>query len=450
MVELNYMNKKLIWRFIAIFLLFSLSISLLIFNIFAWLNFFKNPEEITSFLSTLVLNIFVFTTWFTISYILKRRIKVLGIATILSFLLFFVASFSQVFYCQKKFPSSSICLEPIKTEEFTSTPTTEPKATPAVNYINKNLGFEFEYSDFLVIKEEDDSVSFAIHNWIKQWEHYEHRYNLTVSTNPEDFVNYESYKLCSEITDLSLCSEKCIDTWSQEEDVMEITIGEGIKARSFYLYSCEEIYHIVQVYNPQIELKMFLSTGFISEDRVEEIFSQILSTFNLILPESQFNKITHIAPENLSFDSFELLYPSLWELKIGDVTINEDNFIDKEKNLFLYLFKDNSLMKINSSAFGRGGCLFPGEPDKDFFGRFGEYKDIRVDEEGIWRRAESLNEKNAEDQVYTIYVICHRKIGRDYFDSSTPVGGIKYKIYPGEEELIDKFDQIVKDIKILQ
>ena len=185
--------------------------------------------------------------------------------------------------------SQKVDLGEDRTEEITVT--TESSSAPSLpslpepdrNYINERLGFEFDHGGFKVIKEEENVVLFGLNNLVKSFHSEENYYELKISISPKDFADFESYKLCSEFTDLGIDEwpPDCIDPgklWGQEEDIMEIILGKDIKAKSFYLnLGLDNQYHIVQIYNPQIELKMHVAGG-----RLDERFYQILSTFKII------------------------------------------------------------------------------------------------------------------------------------------------------------------------
>lgn len=187
-----------------------------------------------------------------------------------------------------------------------------------------------------------------------------------------------------------------------------------------------------------------------------QVANQILSTFKFSddpsFTQLSTKTVTNITPKDLAFESFKLTFPSSLGLKVNDTIINENNYVNETGSIFMILSKENSSLEIASAAFGGGACLFPGEEEGDWpFGRYGEFEDIRVDKNGIWRRSKSLNQQRPENEMYSIYTICHKKdSNQNYFNAFTPAGGIVYKIYEGEEDLIAEYDQIVKDIKILQ
>lgn len=66
----------------------------------------------------------------------------------------------------------------------------------------------------------------------------------------------------------------------------------------------------------------------------------------------------------------------------------------------------------------------------------------------IWRRSLSLG-KPYPGENRAIYTVCTNTDEVSTFASLTPVGGISYRIQPGEENLIEEFDEIVRNIKVI-
>lgn len=158
---------------------------------------------------------------------------------------------------------------------------------------------------------------------------------------------------------------------------------------------------------------------------------------------------SHTAPAEMSFESFQLEYPSNMTSFVSNNQITNQNHLDKSENLFFRLEKGSSSMEIVSAAMGGGGCLYPGDPDQEGpYGRYGEYKTLRTDV-GYWRRSLSLSQ-STPDEKRTKYTICSNIDESGLFSTTTLVGGIVYKISPGEEDYISDFDEVVKSIKIIE
>lgn len=164
---------------------------------------------------------------------------------------------------------------------------------------------------------------------------------------------------------------------------------------------------------------------------------------------SKKNIFTHTVHGDISFESFQLEYPSDMILFVNNNQISNPNYLDESANLFFRLDKGGSSMEIVSAAMGGGGCLYPGDPDQEGpFGRYGEYETLREDA-GYWRRSLSLT-PSSTDENPTIYTICSNVDEMGLFSTTTPVGGIGYDIKPGEERYISDFDEIVRNIKIIK
>ncbi len=81
-------NKKLILRFLAVFLLICLCVFLLLLNIVAWIDVFKNFKTLKFFLAFPFLVLLILIAWFTVKFILKKNVKKFG---------FIVLGFSAAF-----------------------------------------------------------------------------------------------------------------------------------------------------------------------------------------------------------------------------------------------------------------------------------------------------------------------------------------------------------------
>ena len=166
--------------------------------------------------------------------------------------------------------------------------------------------------------------------------------------------------------------------------------------------------------------------------------------------ESELRSFTHRAPKDLSFSSFRVKYPSDISLFLGEMEITNTDYIDNSDNLFLFFKKGRSEMEIVSVAMGGGGCLYSQNPDQEGpYSRYGEYDTLRSDK-GYWRRSLSLTDHTKFGEDRERYTVCSARSEDEIFSSTTPVGGISYKIYPGEENNIVIFDQIVQNIEVLE
>lgn len=164
---------------------------------------------------------------------------------------------------------------------------------------------------------------------------------------------------------------------------------------------------------------------------------------------SKMNQFSHTAPQSLSFDSFKLRYPTDMILFVNNNQINDPNYADNSESLFLRLDKGSSSMEIVSAPMGGGGCLYPNDPDQAGpLARYDEYETIRTDV-GYWRRSLSFS-PTSPDENRSIFTICSNSDEVGVFSSTTRVGGIIYKIKPGEESYISDFDEIVRGIEIIQ
>lgn len=165
---------------------------------------------------------------------------------------------------------------------------------------------------------------------------------------------------------------------------------------------------------------------------------------------NDFRNFTHTTPTDLSFSSFQLKIPSDISLIVNGVEITDADYFDTSDSLFLTIKKGRSEMEIVSAAIGGGGCLYPQDPETEGpYGRYGEYKTLRSDE-GDWRRSLSLTDSTKFGEEREVYTVCSGRNEDEIFSSTTSIGGISYKIYPGEEENILIFDQIVQSINVLE
>jgi len=267
-----------------------------------------------------------------------------------------------------------------------------------------------------------------------------------------------SFKI--EDTLLSDYVDQQIEKAKENGDILNPKTKTSINGLGGYTFTAQGLgihkYTYLQSPDKTWTVKIIDSTNDPSDQGFEETVNKILSTFKFTddskSSQSYTKTVTNIAHKDLAFKSFKLTYPASLELKINDTIINENNHVNETGSMFLILSKEKSSLELASSAFGGGACLFPGEEAGDWpFGKYGEFEDVQVDKSGIWRRSKSLSQKRPENEMYAIYTICHKKDpNQNYFNAFTPVGAIVYKIYTGEEDLIAKFDQVIKNIIILQ
>jgi len=61
-----------------------------------------------------------------------------------------------------------------------------------------------------------------------------------------------------------------------------------------------------------------------------------------------------------------------------------------------------------------------------------------------------LDKGDSSIEIVSAAMVCFNRDETSLFSSTTPIGGIVYKIAEGEEQYISKFDEIVKNIKVLK
>jgi len=156
--------------------------------------------------------------------------------------------------------------------QISPTPYTDPSYNWKT-YANNNSGFIFKYPNDWDVSKTASGATFGPKgsNGIAVY--------LTISTNKNDFTDFRSTKLCSQVIEPTGTTqpEHCIDD-SVGQAITQIQLGEKY-ATSFNLAGGPDFsYRIVQ-YNqdPSVELKMYTAGG-----GTHEVFDQILSTFRFV------------------------------------------------------------------------------------------------------------------------------------------------------------------------
>jgi hypothetical protein len=257
-------------------------------------------------------------------------------------------------------------------------------------------------------------------------------YSMLYFDITEEFASFDEY----------FATQGCNDKTAQQ--VVETTY-QGFPAKRVF---CPDLplpteYVVIQKNGLLYRLGANFGSSFDSFYSAEEqktLYYQILETLEF-LPEtdtSSWLSYTRDKVPGSSLSGFKLKYPADWSL---DETENE-NFYS------LLLTVDNVSFKVDQANIGGGGCLYPGDPDRDGpYTRVGEYLELVFNNGTIWRLGPETHNNDPENEPITV---CQRRSGEDEFSSITSIGATGI-VFSGtaDQVILEEIVQILSTIEFL-
>lgn len=140
---------------------------------------------------------------------------------------------------------------------------------------------------------------------------------------------------------------------------------------------------------------------------------------------------------------FLLHYPQSWELTYK-IWKADDGSVEA---MVLDLEKSGYAIEIGQGAGSEGPCIYPGEiTTKEFYSRYGEYKEFEKGNQVYWRRA--MPEQQSPG--LPLFKVCELRPNTNFADPFTAIGWIELNSPSIDETILGEFDEILEKIEILE